>query len=240
MVARCDARAIALGRGDREPHLDLASAELSRDVETRVAEDAEHGPVLGQNLRDELLDADLRCERREALEEPRADAPALEVVLDRERDLGGAPVTEARVIRKRHHSPLEPAAEGAPLLPVRLDEHLGELRGEVRETVEPLVAAAVREVGEELEQSVGVRGERRAQAQGRAVPEDDVGRVVGERAHASVPILPAEARGRIVAGAQSRRGLSAESPCVVPATAIRAIPDGAPERQCDGRHDRKE
>ena len=59
VVARVDVLAVALGRRDRELHLELAALELARQLEAGRLEDAEHGAVVRQHLGDEALDPDL-------------------------------------------------------------------------------------------------------------------------------------------------------------------------------------
>ena len=101
-------------------------------------------------------------ERDEALEQPGADPAPLVVVADGERDLGGAPVAQARVVRERDDAALEAADERAGLLPVRVDERLDELRAERGKAVEAEVAALVGELLEERQQHRRCRPRRAA------------------------------------------------------------------------------
>ena len=189
-----DAIAVEVRRGDREANLDRAAVELAHDVEAGVAEDEQHRTVLRQHLGDELLDPCLRRERDEALEQAGADSATLVLVVDGERDLGGAAVAQPRVVGERDDASVETSDQRAALVPVRLDERLDELRREVRKAVEAQVAAAVGEVGEEVEDGLGVGGERRPQPQRRAVAEDDVFGVVSERARHAPPDSPPAGR----------------------------------------------
>ena len=142
--------------------------------------------VLRQDLGDELLDPDRARELDELLEQARADAASLILVVHREGDLGGAAVAQPRVVRERDDPALEAADQRAALVPVGVDERGHELLAEGREPVEAQVAAPVGEAREEVEHRLCVGCERRPQPQRRAVAEDDVGRFVGECAH---PVL---------------------------------------------------
>ena len=98
VVALVDSRAVALGRLDREPHLDHAAFERARRHEAGVREHREHRVVLGQDLGDERLDAVGGGALRQLLEQPGADALALELVGDGECRLGRLRVAEADVV----------------------------------------------------------------------------------------------------------------------------------------------
>ena len=99
MIAALDALAVALGGRDREGQLDLSPSDVASDREADGLEDAEHLPVVRKHLRDEALDAQRAGERRELLEQSRADAPALVVVGDGERDLRRLRVAQPREVR---------------------------------------------------------------------------------------------------------------------------------------------
>ena len=95
-------------RVDRELHVHDAVLEAAGDLVAGVAEDLEHPDVVGQDLGDELLDADLAPDLGEVLEQQLADAAVLVPVLDEERDLGrrrprvpGRPGRAARTGRPR-------------------------------------------------------------------------------------------------------------------------------------------
>ena len=84
MIAFGDALPITLGRDDRELHLDLATVELSGQLEPGGRKHAEHLTVVREHARHEALDPDVRCSGSELLEEPRADAATLVLVGDRD------------------------------------------------------------------------------------------------------------------------------------------------------------
>ena len=159
VVALVDARLVALRRLDREPHLDDAAVERARGPEADVLEHGEHGLVLGQDLRDERLDAVRGGALGKLLEEAGADALALEVVGDGERCLRRVRVAEADVVADRDDpfvARLAHDADQRPLLgPVGLDEGACEPVAGEGETVKAEEAAADGELGEE-------RHERRA------------------------------------------------------------------------------
>ncbi len=177
MVAFRDAFLVLGRRRDREADLDFAAVGDAQDVEAGVAEDLHHRLVVVQHLGNELLDPGLGGARGELLEEARADPALLEAVVDGECDLGEVGVAQAHPVRERHGAAVERADECAAFVPVGFEHRLDELRPERGEAVETEVAAAVGEVREEREQSVGVLGPRCAQPQRRAVAEDDVGSV---------------------------------------------------------------
>ena len=180
MVALVDPLAVALCRGDRELHLELAAFELARELETGRLEDAQHVAVVRQHLRDEALDSLLGGTGGELLEQPRADPAALVVVGDRERRFRDGRVAEAHVVGDRDDAlgavDLERPEQRAALVPVGLERRLDEPWAEVREAVEAEVEAALRERPEEVEQRVRVVPAGRAQPERAPVAEDDVGR----------------------------------------------------------------
>ena len=178
MVPLVDVPPVALRRCDRELHLDLAVLELAGELEACGLEDAQHLAVVGHHLGDEPLDADLRGAVGEALEEPGADALALEVVGHREGRLGERGVAQPRVVRDRD-DPLavvlsERADEGAALLPVGVERRLDQRPVQRREPVEARVAARRGEAVEELEDRLPVGRDRRPEPERAPVAEDDV------------------------------------------------------------------
>ncbi len=208
-----DAIAVELCRCDREANLDRAAVELAHDVEAGVTEDEQHRTVLREHLGDELLDPGIRRQRDEALEQAGADAAALVLVVDGERDLGGAAVAQPRVVGESDDASVETPDQRAALVPVRLDERLDELRREMREAVEAQVTAPVGEAAEEVEDGLGVGGERRPQSQRRAVAEDHVFGIVSQCAHVAPPMLVVGPLTCIVAPADAFRGFSALRSC---------------------------
>ena len=178
VVAAVDALEVAGGRLDRQRHLGDAALVLALDLEARALEDAQHRAVVGQHLREEAADPHLAGLLRELLEQPRADALALQLVGDRERDLGARRVAQPHVAAERD-DPLarrvgDRARQRAALEPVGIQHRLDEPRRRLREAVEAQVAALVGEVLEERDHArlVVVRG--RAQAHRGAVAQYDV------------------------------------------------------------------
>jgi hypothetical protein len=178
VVPLVHARLVALRRRDREDDLDLASGQLARQLEAERFEDAEHPTVLREHLGHDSLDPLTAGALGELLDEPRADAATLVLVCDRERSLGQRRVAEPDVVRDRDDTLTtvlgERADQGSALGPVRVDDLLHEVGPERREPMEAQVEAPLRERTEELENLVGVRAGRRAEAQRLAVAEDDV------------------------------------------------------------------
>ena len=85
VVALVDALPVAHGRFDPKPHLDDAGVERSRRREADVLEHGEHCGVPRQHLRDERLDAALRCAHSASCSSNRVPIPlALPFVGDRE------------------------------------------------------------------------------------------------------------------------------------------------------------
>ncbi len=212
MVALVDARLVALGRLDREPNLDDAAVEHAGGPEADVLEHREHGLVLGQDLRDERLDAVCGCTLRELLEEAGADALALEVVGDCERGLGRAGVAEADVVPDRHDPLLAGLAHDADqrslLRPVGRDEGAHEAVAGQREAVEAEEAAADRQFCEERHERRNVVLHGSAQTERGAVAQDDVDGhtgIVPEIGHTAAA-CPSEGTAASGAGAESGAG----------------------------------
>ena len=186
VVALLDPGAEVLRRGDREAHLDLAAAERARHLEARVAEDCEHRRVLGEHLGDELLDTDLGRSDGELLEQSRRSAAALKLVRDRECDLCGRGIAQARVLRDRDDvlGSLfvgQRANQGAAVDPVGIEDMLDELCVDMAHPVEPEVAAVGREQLEERDEGACIVVRRRPESKCRAVAEDHVDRDGGHR-----------------------------------------------------------
>ena len=180
VVAAVDVLAVALGRCDREQHLDRSTRERPRHVEAGIREDAEHGAVLGQDLRHEARDADRPGRGGELLEQPRADALPLQRVLDRECDLCRRRIAEARPAGDRH-DPLLAVLREAPdervaINAVRIEERRHERRAHRGHAVKAVVEALRREPREERHESIRLAGARPVEPQGRAVSEEDVTR----------------------------------------------------------------
>ena len=180
VVAAVDVLAVALGRCDREQHLDRSTRERPRHVEAGIREDAEHGAVLGQDLRHEARDADRPGRGGELLEEPGADALPLQRVLDREGDLRSRRIAEARPAGDRHDPLLavlgEAPDERVAINAVRIEERRHERRAHRGHAVKAVVEALRREPREERHESIRLAGARPVEPQGRAVSEEDVTR----------------------------------------------------------------
>src|SRR5581483_11616970 len=186
-----DGLAVRARRRDLEPHLDRPAVEPARDAEARVLEDAEHGAVVRHHLGDERLDAEAGRDAGELFEQPRAGAVALELVRDREGDLGRGRIAKPRVARERDRALLvtlaERAEQRAALLPVGGEERVDERLRERREAVEAQVDAPLGQTAEEREQEPGVVRAGSSQAERAAVAKDDVPRPLQKcRTHASV------------------------------------------------------
>ena len=207
VVALVHPRAVRLAGRDRELELHRPLGEPPRHVEARVAEDPQHGDVPGQHLGDEPLDAVRGGERRELLEQARADAAALELVGDGEGHLGGRRVAQPIVGRHRHHAlasvrrerPDQRAAVG----PVRV-ERVADQRGrERREPVEAQVEALRGEALEEREERGPVGLGRRAEPERAPVLEDDVEHL-RFRGHGPHHAAPGRPPGSVVPHTQDR------------------------------------
>ena len=167
-----------LGSLDGERDLHLAARELARELESERLEDAEHPAVVRQHEGDEPLDSVMSRAFGELLDEPRADASALERVRDGERALRSRGIAQARVVRKCHHA-LEPvlhdrAEQRSALRPVRVEHLLDDLRAEGREPVEAHVEALLGERAEEVEDRFGVGPGRRPEPESAPVAKDHV------------------------------------------------------------------
>ena len=181
MVALFHACAKALRLSDREPHLDLSSAERARLLEARIPEDVEHRCVLGEHIGDELLDSGLGGLRRELFEQPGRCASPLEVIRDREGDLSHRRVAQARVFREGD-DPFasgcicEHADECAAVRPIVTEVMLDNRRVHCSHAVEAQIAAVLREPTEERHEGARIAAHGRPQPQRRAVAEDYVHR----------------------------------------------------------------
>jgi hypothetical protein len=181
VVALVDPRPVLLGRLDREADLELAAVQLPRHLEPGALEDAQHGRVVQLNVRDEALDP-LACgESRETLEQPGADAAALQIVRDREGGLGGGGIAQAVVLADRNDPPLpvavrQRADEDAAVAPVGLEEVHDELLVNRADSMEALVKAPFGQSSEERGEGACILPSGRPQPEGRAVAEDDVDR----------------------------------------------------------------
>ena len=169
-----------LGRRlERKLDLDHTAHIAAADLETGVAEDAQHGCVLGQDLRDEAVDACTARMRGQPFQQTACDAAVLELVGHDERDLG------ARWIAQANPCPQPDHAHGAvgidqladqrqALVAVAAQERRDQMRVDSDGSLEAEVTALGRQALEEFEQRLFVGRARRAKSQCRAVPEYDV------------------------------------------------------------------
>ena len=206
VVALVDMGAVCLGRSDGELELEDSLLELAGDIEPGVPEDAQHASVLGQDDRNEPLDAVSACEGRQLLEQPRSDPSTLELVRHRERNLGLGGITEPVIGRDRDDAVATVRAQSpdqrAALGPVRIQDPLDERRCERGHAVEAEVKALGREPLEERQQRIGVGVDRRAQPERASVPEDDV---EGLRSHRVATIMPLAGEGALDAARRRPR-----------------------------------
>ncbi len=153
VVALVDGGSVGLRRLDCEANLGRAALEPPRDREPRVREDAQHRAVVRHHLGDELGDPGVRGRFGELLEQARADSAPLQLVRDRERDLGGRRVAQPDEARERDDALASAVARQRPdqraaLLPVGVEEGLdgrGRERGKAVEApVDALLARARR------------------------------------------------------------------------------------------------
>jgi hypothetical protein len=128
---------------DRELHVHLTVVERPRHRKPGAREDLEHLRVVGEDLGLELVDPVSRCNRRELLEQPRADAKAMQGVGDGERDLGAARLAQSRVLRDRDDPTVEHPDEHAAAEPLRVHEACDERVVDATEAVESAVEAAI-------------------------------------------------------------------------------------------------
>ncbi len=91
---------------EREQHLDDSVLKYPRRREPSVIEDAQHRGVLRKDLGDESLNPSGRRVDREALEQPRRDPAAVQIIGDGERDFGARRIAQADVGRKRDRAKL--------------------------------------------------------------------------------------------------------------------------------------
>ena len=187
VVALLDALREALRRRDRELDLDDAVGQLALELEACALEDAEHRPVVGQDLGDEALDPDRCCPGGQALQQPSADPSPMLRVGDGERRLGQRRIAEAHVVSDRDDALAvlvgERPEQRAALGPVRLEQRLDQLRPQVRQPVEAAMQALGRESAVEVEERRRVVPLRRAQPKRPAVAQDHVDRVTGGCRH---------------------------------------------------------
>ena len=141
------------------------------------------------HLGDEALDAGCGRAGGQLLQQARADAMALKLVGDDEGRLRERGIAPADVVAERDDA-LSAAVVGkrpdqrAAFGPVRVEHRLDELLVHAAHAVEAQVESPVGEPGEECEEGVGVGRGRRAQAQGGAVAEDDVNRILRDSSSA--------------------------------------------------------
>ena len=178
VIAVVDAVEVSRRGADRESHLDLAAVTLTRLLEPRSLQHAQHGPVLRQDQRHEDLDPEAAGRLGQLLEQPRAEPLRLHRVGHGEGHLGNGWVAQPRVARDRDDAHVVVAADRchqrAALHPVRVEVGLDERAVHARDPVETREQARDREGMEEPHELVRIRPRRRTQPQGGPVPEDHV------------------------------------------------------------------
>jgi hypothetical protein len=113
---------------------------------------------------------------------------ALQLVRDRERDLGTRRVAQPREARERDDvfllaAAAERADQRAMVLPVGVEKRLDSRRRQRRKAVKAPVDTLLGQAPEKGEDGVGIACLGRAKPQGAAVPEDDVTDVRGVDGH---------------------------------------------------------
>jgi len=149
----------AIGEAD----LDLAATEVTRDVEAGVGEDAEHGAIPREDFRDEALDTGCTGAYRQLLQKACADAATLQLVGDREGDLGDGRVTQSSELGDGDDTLGRPVTDDADkrAAVVGLRQQVRDERDvDTRAAVEARVEALRGECGEEGHECLGVRGLR--------------------------------------------------------------------------------
>ena len=172
MVARIDPLHDRLGWSDVNRYVELAYA-LALDREAGFPKHPEHHPVCREHRRIEAAQAALRPDRRELLEHPRSDSPALLGIGDRQRDLGHTRLAQALVAARRDHPPLMTGDQGNAIDAAGLN---GSARDDVRAAhpVEPEIPALLGEFVIERHDVFVVRGTWRLQPQRRAISQQNI------------------------------------------------------------------
>jgi hypothetical protein len=104
--------AVGLAGGQREGQQHLTLGPLAPHRQAGRGEDGEHGRVLGQRHGRERVQLALPGDRHQVLEQQRADAPAVPVIRNRERDLGGAGPVGRLVARHPGELAVQPGEQG--------------------------------------------------------------------------------------------------------------------------------
>ena len=178
VVTAVDSGEEAVTGRDPQPHLDLAPLERPLDVVPRVGEHLQHRVVVGHDVGHERLDTLLGGRLGELLDQPRADAQSLQLGGHGEGRLGQARVAQAGIARDGHHLvagvPAQQADQRPARAPVGVEQAVEDVVADPARAVEAHIQAPVVEPAEEVEHRLGVVGQRRAQPQRPAVPENDV------------------------------------------------------------------
>ena len=176
----------------RQLNVKHAAVHPARHPVTRIEEDVHHLPVLGQHERLEEADAIRSREIREPLEQPRPDAASLQLLGNRERDLGAVAVTRSAVVpRERDDASAALPDQCGSRARVGRDEPSDALRIEPGNGEETIVAALRRQRLEERHQRGNVRRVRGPQHEGRSVAKDDVAQAfIGPHTTPPQPAIP--------------------------------------------------
>ena len=163
-----------------ERHVKDPFVESLGERKPRLQEDVHHRQVVAENVGVERLHAALPRQFREPLEHARPESVPLQGIGNRERHFGPLGPHRVAVVAGDSAQPPRPLGDDdhvPGIVDGRDPGGLGEI--EVRNRHEAVVQAALRESTEQAEHRDGVVGSDRAEAEGRAVPEDDVRLDVG-------------------------------------------------------------
>ena len=202
---------------ERQLHVDDAARALTPNLEAGIEKDVEHAAVVAKDRRREHLDAVGARQRRELVEQARADAASLQRVGDEKRGLG-LRRRRAHVAPDRDHA-LTDLRQQYPLLP-RIHAHQARRVFGVgaRGMEEPEVEALARKASVERPQRRQVVGLRGSQPHRAAVLQDDIDRREWRRreeGHQRAPFTAAVSR----SSADARRtaaagGIASTGTCV--------------------------
>ena len=177
-----------IGRRDVELEADHALFELLTHPKSGLSESADHTLVGRQHIRHELGDLPFPRRRCEMLQEHRPEAFALEIVTDRESDLG-AVIVDLVVAADPDDLPRPGRDESHALVVVDTSEAINVgvaefgVRGEESE-----VDGLWRQRGMELAHRFGILGTHRAQVARAPIPQEHIsfplGRIVQRLSHA--------------------------------------------------------
>ena len=106
MVSVVDPIAVRVRGRNREAELDRRVVHLANDLEAGVREHLEHAMVVRAHLGDESANARSGRQLDQLFQQARADAAAVQRIVDDERDLGHLRLAEAVVCPHRDNEPI--------------------------------------------------------------------------------------------------------------------------------------